>query len=440
MVSYVCATLGQSLLSSILENIQTHSLPSPLLPPDQSNGKTRSKHNQSNSNARISGADHELDSNIATQGADDETVQNVRDMLQKLRNHYHSNKIERTSSLPPLNYDLQQTSGCTPPTDNYVGNRHKQGLESSLQSHSRNHEDSFYSKTHHAIGCTKDDDIFDSHDAVADFARPQKPKKDKKNSRCTCEHSRYHCKKRRGRSKSDRLRNQNTLVDTSLDDDCPGVLENRIRRPRYHHHHHQHHVCKQCVEDSGGSRGRGSGRGHHSPDQELAHSMGEHATVGHTVVMTLEDVKMATLLLEKSTKLLDEESPDEEKQGSDENDSDHRGKLNHYPSVNDSRIAEIGVIDTSYNHSFVTSEDKSVVEQTETFGWHDFPFPSRTLTRNGRDSPATDMAVACLDMNGANMLQPLNLSEPLDVMNRGVESTINRLYLHHHYHHIIHHS
>ncbi len=351
-------------------------------------------------------------------------------------------KLERTVSLPPL---VSQTGILHSPTDNrnnfsdQTQYRSKNGLLSSRVD-SFNHD----SRPHrgHGYDHSTRGELFE-HERVSDTR--QRPKRDKRNSMCSCERK-HSSRKKRGRSRSDSVRDQNSLVDPSIDDNCPGVPENRIRRPR-HQHQHQHHICKRDVEDLGivGSNrvGRTNGSGkdwcrHHSLKKEVSNLPVEEP--GSAMILTLDDVRMATLLLEKSTEFVEDESPEEERRENEENDlgrfNPNRVHPKKHSNHHDSHFERVYISDcpnTKVMENGSQFQGRSRLERAEVNGWDDFPASSRS----GRDSPATDMAVACLDMNSTRMIEPKHSSEML------VEGgTIRHLYLHnhHHYHHVIHHS
>ena len=352
----------------------------------------------------------------------------------KLKNHLK--KLERTTSLPPLTSKLLEVGGKSRSADNSEGDTQHPHVECSMRSRSRSHGESYFSNTrfHQAAGYDRDE-IFTSGEIAEELARPRQ-RKDRKSNRCSCEHKNQSKKKRGGRNKSD---NSNSLVDTSLDDNCPGIPENRIRRPRYHH---QHHMCKRCMEECGvGERVRAVKK----EKEVMSYPGGETAPLDPSIVLTLDDIQTATLLLEKSTEFVEGGSGDEERRGSDENYEQKihpctQTKNNHKKHRHKVHTGAEELADTQSSCNF--SEERWYTLAPRDDG-RDIPWPSRS----GRDSPATDMAVACLDMNTTKMLQPLSGMDPPAVLNssqyyRGGEGTVGHLYFHnhHHYHHVIHHS
>lgn len=474
MVSYACATLGQTLLTSILEKIQSNHLkttPTTVLKDVVTNGD-------------------------ACQPAPESglTSQSIEELLQKLKdccddsvsvekNNRDQLKLERTSSLPPLGHTplghthKQPAMGqLSAPPGNPVGEKHTRrevAVDEGIHSRTRSHGEADYrpssgsnrsrqgngyvreaGHSRGASGCVKDELFYESCGAEADLDLRQRPKRERRCNRCS--NNCHHSKKKRGRSRSDGSHTQGSgmLVDTSLDDDCPGVPENRVRRPA---RHQQHHICKQCMaaaaaaaEKSSGTSGRvrietrvsglgpvaagGLGRRgwsrQYSPDLERMTS-GRFRGTNHssTLIMTLEDVRTAAMLLEKSTEFERLESGEEEN-GSGGSSDEHQVKV-HPDSVSDHRVRV---------HS--RTEDNETAQPMLEMSYSNRP------SRSGRDSPATDMAVACLDMNSAKMLEPLNAAGSLgtvfvgDEAEEGVES-VQHLHLHnhshHHYHHVIHH-
>ncbi len=319
---------------------------------------------------------------------------------------------------------------------------------------------------------------------------------------------------RRGRSRSDGHREhrgsggsngEHVLVDTSLDDDCPGVLENRVRRPRYQHHH-QHYVCKQCLSTLGGvagTKGGGGGGGegrrgsggrhcsttHDSADQHhvsvsngavrsratppLSSSATTTTTTagqggsGPTLVMTLDDMRTAALLLEKSAEFVENDGTDDDNTSpvpADEVRVQSRSQKQSVGGDMSPPDVPVGVVTTPRRSSPERmKKDSSGIEtshregnrshhhdnSSRDFPWRDFPYPPKP-SRSGRDSPAaTDMAVACLDLNSVEMLQPLHThhvaAHLLDWRGGGMAAEgvglQRHLHLHNHthYHHIIHH-
>ena len=489
LISYTCTTLGQSLLASILDH------------PSLLEHLVRMDH--------ISPPFDESSPSMIKEGpapltheTSDEYARNIESMLEKLRfpNHVQvgdrttKKKLERTTSLPPLRHFR-------------IGVSEPEGSGTILNEHGDFH----YQLKHNR------EEVYGKHISDrADFCRAprdgselqqspiQRTPMEGEGKKCmrdrerpngrnhtNCLHGRHHSshgKKMRGRSRSDSVRDPRSHVDTSLDDDCPGIPENRIRRPK-HHHQHQHFVCKQCTEEFGPSpwnRGKLTKKGwcrKHSPDHENVNSSGsgsERTLVGPVVFMTPEDMQMATLLLERSTEL-GKESDNEENVGKGYEDSSskidghtsqhHSGSAGvlhdtkHHGHTSQHHSGSAGVLHdtkhhghTSQHHSgsagvlhgtkhhlkinnnsclpngrMVTPKEAS--ERHEIVDWSDLPV---TSNRSGRDSPATDMAVACLDMNSPRMLQPLGgRSQGLPE-----QGEVRHMYFHNHqhYHHFIHHS
>lgn len=154
---------------------------------------------------------------------------------------------------------------------------------------------------------------------------------------------------------------------------------------------------------------------------------------GPTLVMTLEDVQRAALLLERSAEFV--ESGEEEVLG----DENYTTQV--HPQTVSALLGSVNPLSTR------DMDDGSESGRAEAnFHWRDMPYTSLP-SRSGRDSPATDMAVACLDMNSERMLHPLNMSRSMEwragtVCEAAVGGSYQQhlhLHNHHHYHHIIHH-
>ena len=398
--------------------------------------------------------------------------------------------LERTSSLPPLSQKQPLASRHSAPT---TGTQHPHDREEeeegeggkceNVRAHvrSKSHGESDYRRLDGHGGKVAEEReeelCYESCQAEAGFnvqqqqqQRPRSKRDRRCGNKCTCENKGTHNsagggggRRKRGRSRSDGYRHQHHRggsamagerdrdgpVDPSLDDDGPGIPENRIRRPRYlHHHQHQHQVCRHCLGGVGGPENRpkgaaggggGSRRRHYSPDLEhVGASRFRTSDPTHTptppgpsssppapsgpptLVMTLEDMRSAALLLEKSTEFVECESPVE-----DDNQSPHHQVKGH--------LSEEEV---------KGRPESSMLREAELCGgWQDLRY------RSGRDSPATDMAVACLDMNSSRMLQPLTSGgsmqggwgEGPEGMASARSQHLFHLHSHHHYHHIIHH-
>lgn len=449
LISYACATLGHTLFTSILEKIQNSQL---LLQSDQSElsqATDQSESTQATNDIMDGGVRHTssnetgLTGSVKQKDVDGMCIESIEDLLLKLRelrcvddndktpNTWELPKLERTVSLPPLNHHRLDSETQQPghslqlDLGEATGQQRRVDLDQDNalpHSRSRSHGESDYRHMR---------------------PHPHRPaRRERKCTKCGAGgegDNRYHLhgsRKRKGRCRSDGKQQDSggssTRVDPSLDDDCPGVLENRVRRSARHHQH----LCKQCAAERG-SRGKG-GAGIAAPTGRKGWD-GDHmippgwpvgnSSDGSMMVMTLEDVQRAAILLEKSTEFV--ESGEEEAQGRDDN---------HTPQVYPQTVsALLDFAPLGGNHSS-TRDDMSESGRAEAdYCWRDTPYlPSRS----GRDSPATDMAVACLDMNSEKMLRPLNGSRE-GMMCKGHCQPQPHLHLHshdhHHYHHIIHH-
>lgn len=175
----------------------------------------------------------------------------------------------------------------------------------------------------------------------------------------------------------------------------------------------------------------GWSRGHGSP----THLPGKGPP---TLVMTLEDMQKAALTLEKSAEF---ESGGEGLESREEEEELHGGSDDpDHTQVHPSHTQHF-VCHTPTSERDILSLGGGPVVEAE-YSWRDDHTPQ--FPRNGRDSPATDMAVANLDLYSESMLQPLT-SPPGDVMvgssqcARCEEASLVR-HLHHYHHIICHHS
>lgn len=394
----------------------------------------------------------------------DVCTQSIEDLLRRLREHRSDRQskespkndaIERTSSLPPLNVRQPLSGRHSAPMESHLQGR-GEGEGFQIHARSKSHGESDYRHSRGGARLMNVSAGEESCNAEADLnlnhhGNKQRAKRADRRcgQRCTCDNKNHlsHGRRKTGRSRSDGHRDS-TLVDPSLDDDCPGVPENRIRRsPRYlhqHQHQHQHHVCRHCVAGDisgtcnrarGGAGGVGAGPSRkglgrrYSPDLEhmSARRFRDNnpsppslspAASGPALVMTLEDVRTAALL---STEFVEYESEEE---------------VNQVGGVHDD--SPVKVVSHCSNEE-VRGQLQAPV--------HDVDFSHNVNYRSGRDSPATDMAVACLDLNSSKMLEPLHMSGSMEAILAG-EGPANMvrghpMYLHnhshHHYHHVIHH-
>lgn len=275
-------------------------------------------------------------------------------------------------------------------------------------------------------------------------------------SRNYTEH-RHRCTHRSTRKR--RPRERSGHVDVSLDDNCPGLPQNRVtRRSRHHHTYQQHAVCEQCLqerlENSANSsptmstHKRRSGKHHrqiHSATGEVVVADGldlspESKSAGEgegerevQSYMTLQDMKAITSDFLKGTNDLDESVIQDLKMqfllGMEEQRK-HTVTANAKGGHRDLRLDAIQPC-LSRNRP----RDKSsirVATSSNKIGplWNQLAFP--TEPRTGQDSPRTDMAVINLDINSSVMRQPSSL--------RDLSSALRENQPHVHVHHVIHHS
>ncbi len=362
--------------------------------------------------------------------------------------------------MPPLlKCNMDQKPGEERDSDGYYGNAYDQGSESLVGRNTREHGKASHPGHGEASG-----NHSENQRSLTEDERTSNHHHDRHNinSRHHWSYSRRHSNgggggghKKKLRSCSDSVRDPNSFVDTSLDDDCPGVPENRIRRSR---HQHQHYVCRQCLEELG-SKGWGKSKmakkgwcRKHSPEQETVHSSGsgcDHsgAPVGPALVVSLDQVHT----LERSTEMTAEDSGNDERVrqvaaaslqkvgGADHLDSSRvirtsQTKHHHSRKKNGAWTHHVGKDHQEHNHKTLNSAPGSLQDdEPEEHGMTDM---SVIPSRSGRDSPATDMAVCCLDLDSPRMLQP---QDHQNQQLTGLEDGYH-LYYHQHFHHIIHHS
>jgi hypothetical protein len=270
------------------------------------------------------------------------------------------------------------------------------------------------------------------------------------------------CHHRCSHHRSGRRRPTRGHVDTSLDDNCPGLPQNRVtRRSRHHHGYQQHAVCEQCLQERLGSsatnsptmstRKRRSTKQHrqvHSATGEVVISDGLDLSPGSKSAgeeerrelqsyMTLQDMKAVTSDFLKGTNDLDESVIEDLKMqfllGMEEQRKQQhtsatattnggQRKLRQYavqPGLSRNRPKNV-----SSNVRVATSSSNKVAPL-----WSQLAFPTEPHT--GQDSPRTDMAVINLDINSSAMRRPLQASS----------LSISANQPHHvHVHHVIHHS
>lgn len=389
-IEYICATMGHSLGHKLSQSIQETRLSqetpetdgaTSCAPSDRTPSPSSSKH------VRIREDEPRLD-----EGSDEHTCGGSSSREERVRRRRQKSRKERPSSLPPecmkdgIGAESQETevedSGECQPT----------------RSRSRSHEECHYYK------CKTPDD--------------SKVQRKPSSSR-----------KRSGRT----FRNRDSLVDPSIDDNCPGVPENRVGR---HRHHHQHVVCPRCVEgfkDVGVSpRSRRHRHKHrhseHLGELDVSQELNFGQIENSNYVITLQDMKNSAKMLEGS--------------GGTLGHTPENGKLNNQQQC---RRYSKGMCYQRKDYSEAV-EGLSVPPECSQFssfkmlnnGWHDLAFPGES--RTGRDSPHTDMAVFDLDLNSPRMMEVSDMNNmPLA---SGEGSTVKHFYLHdhHHYHHIIHHN
>ncbi len=268
------------------------------------------------------------------------------------------------------------------------------------------------------------------------------------------------CRHRCSHHRSGRRRRTRGHVDTSLDDNCPGLPQNRVtRRSRHHHGYQQHAVCEQCLQERLGksatnsptmsTRKRRSTKQHrqiHSATGEVVIADGLDLSPGSKSggeeeremqsYMTLQDMKAVTSDFLKGTNDLDESVIEDLKMqfllGMEEQRKQqhtaatattNRGQRNLRQYAAQPGLSRNRPKNVSSNIRVATSSNKVAPL------WSQLAFPTEPHT--GQDSPRTDMAVINLDMNSSVMRRPLQASS----------LSISANQPHHvHVHHVIHHS
>ena len=248
-------------------------------------------------------------------------------------------------------------------------------------------------------------------------------------------------------------RERSGRVDVSIDDNCPGLPQNRVTRRSRHHQHH-HTVCDQHIAGEDGCPLRKhrqkcvqspTGEQEFADSQELNDSSGSRsggeAEVGlNERFVTLRDIKGTTSDFPKGTNELDESVINDLKmqflRGMEEQRK-HSNKL--VLRKSDRENLKLDAVQPSLSRN--RPRMKSIHLALSEGAWDQLAFP--TEPRTGLDSPRTDMAVFNLDLNSAYMCQPIVVSDPSSV--KDLPDTVSGscghyLHKHHHVHHIIHHS
>ena len=267
--------------------------------------------------------------------------------------------------------------------------------------------------------------------------------------RCTHHSARQ---RRAGRSQRER----SGRVDVSLDDNCPGLPENRVtRRGRHHQHQHQHTECDHCLdklrdrgEDGCLHRRRRQRRvqsptgeqvfadSHELNDSPASRSGGEGEMKLDERFLTFHDIKRATSENLKGTNDLDESVIKDLKMQFLRGMQEQRKYTNNLVLRKGGRDnLRLDAIQPSLSRN--RPRMKSFHPGLPEGAWDQLAFP--TEPRTGQDSPRTDMAVFNLDLNSTYMCQPVVVSDPSSV--KDLPATIDGGCGYHlHNHHIIHHS
>ena len=465
LITYTCSTLGRSLLASILqhpsllENLMQQGTSDKAMPTHHSTSTTEGLTSKDDAGHTSSSKRRRSKEHLAkTYKLDIESVlRKLREADLGRREKLEKKNLKRTSSLPPLH----KVEVGTGPTES-----HPVGGNSLLFDSASGREEVGGANLR---GSSQAEGLTEVSSDQCRSPVEQEGTRNQNGGRHRCAHgvrghSAHHGQKMRGRSRSDSVRDRNSLVDASLDDDGPGLPENRIRRPR-HHHQHQHYICRQCLEEFGSKgwhRGKAAKKGwcrKHSPDQDQVNSSGSggerSAPVGPAMVLSLDRIQG----LERSTEITGEDSGNDDHirqvapicrevgLGGGEYMAVGSGKRQHHDLARPH-----GKNNGTWNHphgdvnTHLRTSDMDGVGRlngTSGGGSNMVHVSVTPLSRSGRVSPATDMAVCCLDLGNRNMSQ-LHHSHSQDgcgLTGREWEEGCHvYLHNHQHFHHIIQHS
>ncbi len=342
---------------------------------------------------------------------------------------------ERPNSLPPLY--LRST---ILETTEEPGSAHSDGLSPTgdvpMRRRSRSHESCYFYRCQDQSAVEKDPS---SGGAVGQRRKP-----------CECGRSVSRCSNCEGlessssscssgssghRKKRSTRPDRNERVDPSIDDDCPRVFENRVRRKNRHTT-----ACERCKAQRKQHRCTLETNGEinladfDNPDTNV-----EYVDLGQLKTLALLESVAQRLKLEGSNGTV----PTDFRQ--------HRKLKGKQHSVNLEDVSRL----------------RSTIKLDDSLNLKELLFP--TQTRTGRDSPRTDMAVAGLEMSSPNMFnratkmsgsprdceqrlyrnQGLSVSDsslsrhqilPLSGLANDANTDMTVIHQHHHFHHIVHHS
>ena len=274
------------------------------------------------------------------------------------------------------------------------------------------------------------------------------------------------CTHRTSRRRRNTPRERSAHVDVSLDDNCPGLPQNRVTK-RSRHHTYQHRsaggaLCDQCLQErlkccknsspamskreksyrpihvATGEMAMTDGQDSSSPGSNSAGEGDTKMNPQRSVVMTLEDIKSVTSDFLKGTNDLDDTVIEDL-------------KMQFLLGMEEQRKASAAAVATaglSGRGSISQRMDaiqpclsrnrpphhKPIAPATNkrlrTPFWDQLVFP--TEPRTGQDSPRTDMAVINLDLDGSAMRRRLHPTSLKDLSS----ATRDKQYIHH----VIHHS
>ena len=356
---------------------------------------------------------------------------------------------ERPTSMPPIYVRERGTCGDNPPDTTTINAEDDPRSLDPLQMTSQREECRY-----RGADSARTVPDCSSHDCRQTYeSRPPLRK-----CHCECSSSRGR-RKRAGRARASREYDADAVgdshVDTSIDDNCPGLPENRIRRRQHRHHAHRHSVmCERCLEAGEDRHACRQRHRHRSPDEEVDAIFRDGDDPGF---LTLDQLKTAGLLMKRGSGCGGSGgstgAPSPPPLRHSESFSQPR---NHKPRAKPARPGSFRLEEVP-TQSICVSNFKELI----------YPVRSRT----GRDSPATDMAVANLDLNSSEMSVPIldrdgrnsgtggegnleshrkqsftssdtTLNNNPHASSTADASTVRHTYLHshHHFHHIIHHS
>ncbi len=348
------------------------------------------------------------------------------------------NRRERPNSLPPLYLRSTIRETAEEPGSSHDDQDISPSRDVPMRRRSRSHENCFFYRCQDPsateMGATETGPVSGSGNS-----RRRKQCECRGESKCEgLESSSSSCSSGSSGHRKRRVARPATMerVDTSIDDDCPRVFENRVRRKPRHSA-----ACERCKGQRKPQR--------HSSDRDGEINMADFTdhTDPNVEYVDLGQLKTWALLESVALRLTQE--------GSDEGVATdvrkHRKLKSKHPSINLEEVPRL----------------RATIKLDDSFNLKELLYPMQS--RTGRDSPRTDMAVAGLDMTSAQMFeratrtsgsirgqrqclyrnQGLSVSdsslsrhqvEPVSGTGNEGSTDMRVIHQHHHFHHIVHHS